>query len=116
MLKTHFTDGGSACGRGRFHLPDVSRVTCQVCQTKPAFIEAKAKADAEHKAAFEAQVPRLVMEPWHKPYGQVQMVCKGCGGGRFRQGDRTCMGHYDNWHCAGCGHIESRLTETGMCF
>lgn len=106
----------SACGRGRRLAETPSRVTCDLCKAKPAFIEAKARVDAARQAAFEAQVPRTFSEPWHQPYGSVPMVCKGCGGDQFRHGDRTCMGHYDNFHCAACGHIESRLTETGMSF
>lgn len=110
--KTHFING---CGRER-KVAAVSQVTCLVCQATPQFIETKANTDAARQAAFEAQVPRTFSEPWHQPYGKVPLTCKNCAGRLFRQGDRTCYGHYDNFHCASCGHVESRLTETGMSF
>lgn len=114
-MKYHFeVNGKSACGRGKNATAIARAVTCLVCKSRPDFIAAKAESDAARQAAFEAQVPREFAEPWHpRP---VTIVCRECDGRLFRQGDRTCHGHYANYHCAACGHVESRLTETGMSF
>lgn len=116
MVKYHLvTESGPACGRAAKVITDrVFQVTCLNCQKTPVFIEAKADLDAQRKAAFMAQEPRQYIEPWHTK--TVAMVCKNCSGELFREGDRTCYGHYANYHCAACGHVESRLTETGMSF
>jgi hypothetical protein len=117
--KLHFEiANGVACGRavvtGTWVTPKVYRVTCLNCKTTPEFFDAKAEQDAARKAAFEAQEPRQYIEPWRS--NTVAMVCSECSGQLFREGDRTCYGHYANYHCAACGHVESRLTETGMSF
>ena len=109
MTKTHLTNG---CGRGQSTTSDVSRVTCLNCQATPAYATAKADHDAERARAFMAQTPRQFREPWNT--GNI--VCKSCGNDRFRMGDRTCYGHYENYVCSACGGTESRLTETGMAF
>ncbi len=112
--KIHFNiNNRSACGRGTWlSQPDlVSMVDCLACMKQPEYIKAKEAHDAARKAAFDAQEPRTVIEPWKR---SEVMSCKSCGGDKFRQGDRTCYGHYDNWVCANCGNTESRLTETGM--
>lgn len=109
MTKTHFTNG---CGRGQSTTDDVRRVTCLFCNTSEPFLSAKAAADAAKREAFQAQVPQQFREPWNT--GNI--VCKSCGNDRFRMGDRTCYGHYENYVCSACGGTESRLTETGMSF
>jgi hypothetical protein len=114
-MKTHYmTKTGRAC-----HLTSVGRntdntfaVTCGFCMKKPEFKAAEDAALIAKQEAFDAQVPSMVREPWKAG----AMKCSECGHERFRHGDRTCYGHYDNWHCAACGHVESRLTETGMSF
>jgi hypothetical protein len=89
-------------------------VTCLVCISRNAFKAAHHKAVEAKHAAFLAIPPREMFEPWHE--GNVPMVCSNDGGVLFRIGDRTCYGHYQNFHCASCGHVESRLTETGMSY
>jgi hypothetical protein len=115
-MKRHLaTDAGtSSCGRGKVITENVNHVTCDLCRAKPVYIKAKIILDAMRKAEFEAQVPRTRIEPWHQD--RKQMVCKSCGNDTFREGDRTCYGHYANYYCAACGGCESRLTETGMSF
>lgn len=115
MNKTHFgTATMSVCGRGKRGVENVYRVTCSLCLNHPLYERAKSTADIAKREAFEAQTPREFREPWHTE--DKPMVCKVCDGKLFREGDRTCYGHYANFHCANCGHIESRLTETGMSF
>lgn len=116
MLKTHYEHGphGTACGRASTHTTtNVYRVTCLSCKSRDQFLVSLKIADDARKAAFEAQVPRQFDEPWHR---DQKIICKSCGGDTFRHGGRTCYGHYDNWHCANCDNVESRLTETGMSF
>lgn len=112
-MKFHFSVNGSPlCGRGA-RLTSVPRqVTCLVCQRADQFLAALNAENAERHKAFMAQTPREFREPWRD--GNV--VCRECGGTEFRMGDRTCYGHYENYHCASCGHVESRLTETGMSY
>jgi hypothetical protein len=114
MVKYHFVvESGLACGRqGKVITDRVGKVTCLNCQKSPEFIEAKAEVDAQLHAAFLAQTPREYREPW----GEGVIRCSECGGQEFRMGNRTCYGHYQNYHCGACGHVESRLTETGMSF
>jgi hypothetical protein len=115
MIKTHFAasdTSGSDCGRGTVTNTDPYRVTCGHCKNRPAHDTALHAAAVARKAAFEAQVPRTYREPWR----DGNITCRECEGDLFRSGDRTCYGHYDNFHCANCGHVESRLTETGMSF
>lgn len=115
MSKTHYQHGphGNACGRAsNSHTTNVYRVTCLSCQKSDQFLAAREIADSARHQAFMAQEPRVISEPWK--YGNV--VCRECNGDKFRIGDRTCYGHYENFHCANCGHVESRLTETGMAF
>lgn len=115
-MRTHFgSKGGTAlCGRGKRVSENVRRVDCLLCQAIPLFARAKTTDALARKEAFDAQVPRQLSEPWHQ--GNVPMVCRVDGGTLFRMGERTCMGHYQNYVCASCGHAESRLTETGMSF
>ena len=115
MAKTHFTiNDRTVCGTinplRRTTIPQ--RTTCLKCTRQPEYLEAKGKEDEERKAAFMAQEPRTYKEPWKS--GTIE--CSECGNTEFRIGDRTCYGHYENFHCANCGHVESRLTETGMSF
>lgn len=126
MLKTHYEHGphGNACGRASARsTTEAGRVTCLACQKSDQFIAAKKVADESRKAAFEAQKPHKIAEPWK----QGHIICSGfvydlsdalskCGNDLFREGDRSCYGHYQSFHCSKCGHIESRLTETGMSF
>jgi predicted RNA-binding Zn-ribbon protein involved in translation (DUF1610 family) len=115
-LKTHFAVSpvSTACGRGKRTSSNVQRVDCSNCQRQPAFRTAQAEQEAARVQAFMAQAPRRFIEPWQS--ASVTMTCKSCGGQEFREGDRTCYGHYANYHCANCGGVESRLTETGMSF
>lgn len=114
-VKYHFGAGSaSACNRGKVITENVYRVTCLLCQNTPLFERAKTTADLARKAAFDAQEPRQMREPWHTEH--KAMVCRECGNDTFREGDRTCYGHYANFYCAECGQCESRLTETGMSF
>lgn len=115
-MKTHYEHGphGTACGRASSKTTtNVYRVDCLVCQNRDQFLAAKKIADDAKQAKFMAQVAKPYMEPWQP--GEF-IICSECKGGNFRLGDRTCYGHYDNFHCANCGHVESRLTETGMMF
>jgi hypothetical protein len=120
-LKTHFAvkppfdaSETAACGRGRNgHMTaDTYGVTCLSCKGKDSFILAEDEAKSARHARFMAQEPRQMAEPWK----DRQVICSKCSGDLFRYGDRTCYGHYQNFHCAACGHVESRLTETGMSF
>lgn len=117
--KKHYAktgNGTGVCGRtpsnARNATNNVFAVDCRRCQAQSEFIDAMAKAAADKMEAFLTQEPRKVREPWK----DGDMTCGECGGDLFRHADRTCYGHYDNWVCAGCGHNESRLTETGMSF
>lgn len=113
--KIHFNvNHKPACGREGRIADGPFGVTCLACAKQEAYIEAMAKAAADKMERFLAQEPRPITEPWHE--GNVPMVCSECGGTLFRVADRTCYGHYQNYTCAGCGHNESRLTETGMSF
>lgn len=100
----------SACGVGRRIDTNVYRVDCLKCQGLSEYRLVKEKADAAKQAEFMAQTPRQMGEPWRDGL----IVCRNCQGDLFRIGDRTCYGHYANFHCSSCGHVESRLTETGM--
>lgn len=114
-MKTHYEHGphGTACGRASSKTTtNVYRVDCGVCQKRDPFVAAKKVADDARHEAFMAQEPRRITEPWKEGH----IICRNCDGDLFRIGDRTCYGHYNNFHCANCGNIESRLTETGMSF
>lgn len=112
-MKSHFAvNDKSECGRGKVITDKVRRVTCLVCQSREAFVLAKAADDADRLQAFYDQTPRTFAEPWN---GKGNIVCN-CGSDLFRQADRTCYGHYDNYVCASCGETTQRLTETGMSF
>lgn len=110
------TTARSLCGAGTRRTENVWNVDCLNCQKSDVFILAMDEAKREKHERFLAQTPREFAEPWHQPYGERKIECKSCGGNTFRQGDRTCYGHYDNFHCSNCGNVESRLTETGMSF
>ena len=115
MTKTHYAHGphGNACGRASSQsTTNVYRVTCLSCKGKEQFIAALALAEQVRFDAFMATEPRIIREPWREGH----IVCSECGGDKFREGDRSCHGHYANYFCANCGHGESRLTETGMSF
>lgn len=114
-MKRHLAIGphGNACGRvGKHTTTNVYNVTCLNCQKNDQFIEAKRISDEVKQRQFMEQMPRVIREPWWD--GDIE--CRSCGGKYFRHGDRTCYGHYDNFHCSNCGHVESRLTEIGMAF
>ena len=120
MSKTHFavkvafsTEFVASCGRGTRMSENVYDVSCGLCKQRSAFILAKDEADSERHRQFMMQPGRTIMEPWK--HGEF-MSCSCCNGNYFRTGERTCYGHYDNFHCISCGHIESRLTEVGMSF
>lgn len=114
MKRHYITKRGTACGREGWTTERVGNVTCLNCQKRPEYITAENERQIQHKAAFEAQTPRRIREPWHQEV--VYMVCKQCGHNLFREGDRTCYGHYAEYYCGQCGGNESRLTETGMSF
>lgn len=112
--KTHYAHGphGNACKRASAKgTTNVYRVDCLACQKSDQFTAAKAEADAKRHETFMAQVPREFKEPWHE--GNIE-----CPQGHrlFRLGDRTCYGHYENFHCAECGEVVQRMTERGMMF
>lgn len=116
--KTHYATSNvatSVCGRGKRLVTGalVSQVTCLNCKDTPEYQEARAAAEAARRAAFDAQTPTTVREPWGQ---RGEMVCSECGHNLFRYQGRSCYGHYEDHVCANCGHVESRLTETGMCF
>ena len=118
-MKTHFavkvafsTEFASSCGRGKRMDTNVYDVTCGLCKQRSAFILAKDEADSARHKRFMESIPTRVREPWRE--GNIE--CRGCGSDLFRHGDRTCYGHYDNFVCANCGNVESRLTEIGMSF
>ncbi len=114
-MKTHFAPalGMSAdCGRGQRTTDQTAAVDCLSCISRNAFQEAHQKFVLAKEAAFQAQVPATVPEPWR----EGTIVCNTCDGFLFRYRGRSCMGHYDDWVCSDCGHTTSRLTETGMCF
>jgi hypothetical protein len=118
-MKTHLAimakDGiKSACGRGARMDTNLNRVDCLNCQAQEVFITEKAKADAARQAAFRAQEPKTVLEPWHTE--QKFITCNTCTGIYFRYRGRSYMGHYNDWVCSNCGGVTSRLTETGMSF
>lgn len=113
-MKTHFEHGphGNACRRASSKsTTNVYRVDCLACQKSDQFIEAKKVADAARHKKFMAQEPREYNEPWRDGV----MTCPN-GHTKFRIGDRTCYGHYDNFHCSECDEVVSRLTERGMSF
>lgn len=117
-MRTHFAvkppfdaTAAPACGRGQRIDTNVYRVDCGLCVKQDAYILAKDEADSAKHAAFMAQTPRQYGEPWKDGI----IVCQN-GHDTFRYGDRSCYGHYDNFVCATCGDVQSRLTETGMCF
>jgi hypothetical protein len=122
VRKTHFSIDPAnslavACGRtvnDHGQTPFTDRVTCLACQSRSEYLDQKVKDAARKHERFMAQTPRRIQEPWHED-GKL-MVCRECGNDTFRIGDRTCYGHYQNYHCADCAHVESRLTETGMSF
>lgn len=120
-MKTHYYDGNkNACGQPVSMRPDRSlrintntfEVDCGSCILRNSFQEAHQKAVLKKERQFMEQIPRQIREPWRE--GNIE--CRSCGSNFFRVGDRTCYGHYDNFHCSNCGHVESRLTETGMSF
>lgn len=116
-MKTHLaitspTGVASACGRGARMDTSASRTTCLNCQRQPEYIEAKANADAKAEAAFWAQTPG----PARGQFDTENIVCRECDGDMFRPKGRSCYGHYEDYKCANCGHVTSRITETGMSF
>lgn len=111
-MKTHFgTEKFSACNRGKVVTEHTRQVTCLLCQDTDLFKRAKVTADIARQEAFMAQEPRQHSAQFGGP-----VTCSSCAGTQFRIGERSCYGHYENYHCANCGHVESRMTETGMCF
>lgn len=118
-MRTHFavkvafsTEVVASCGRGKRVDSNVYRVDCLTCQKRGAYILARDEADSARHAAFMAQTPARLGEPWKDGH----IVCRNCDGDLFRIGDRTCYGQYQDYVCANCGHKESRLTEKGMSF
>lgn len=114
MAKTHLKiNNRTACGRAaKFTTEHVNRVTCLNCKSQPEYIKVAVVAFAKETEAFLAQEPRRFAEPWK----DGTITCVECLGDLFRQGNRTCCGHYDNFVCAACGETTQRLTETGMSF
>lgn len=104
----------TACTKAARTTDNVNQVTCGRCVKQPVFKQAQGEALAKEAETFLAQEPRPVQEPWR----DGTMLCSECGGTLFRIGNRTCHGHYQDYHCANpaCSHVESRLTETGMSF
>lgn len=120
MKKTHFSVDPAnsldvACGRNVNDFgqtPFVERVTCQSCKGKGEYNRALRDHLLLKEQRFLAQAPREYREPWN----DGNIACRECSGVLFRIGDRTCYGHYENYHCDECGHVESRMTERGMSF
>lgn len=119
MRKTHFSIDPAnslavACGRSvndHGQTPFTARVTCGTCKSRDAFKEQEVKDKAAKHERFMAQEPREYREPWRDG-----LITDSQGHTLFRMGDRTCYGHYENFHCSECGEVVSRLTETGMSF
>lgn len=119
MRKTHFSVDPAnsldvACGRtvnDHGQTPFVERVTCGACKNRGEYDRAMKDHLIAKEKSFMAQTPRQYGEPWRDGI----IVCQN-GHDTFRLGDRTCYGHYDNFVCATCGDVQSRLTETGMSF
>lgn len=113
-MRTHLSMGiaGTECGRGKRSSRNVFDVDCQLCQNTDRYRVALVIAKERKEAAFQAQTPREVREPWREGV----ITCRECQGTQFRERDRTCYGHYANYQCSNCEHVESRLTETGMSF
>ena len=124
-MKKHYAPTGEpkgVCGRSfgvHGGTSNTFDVTCGSCILRNQFQEDHQKAVIAKEAAFMATTPRQFAEPWNDGI----IVCRGkveggypCDSTLFRQADRTCYGHYDNFKCSECGHVESRLTETGMSF
>lgn len=112
-MKTHFKlSTGPACGRGKRSTDHAHEVTCGLCMRDEHYRKAMIDLNAKKAQQFAEQIPTRVKEPWRE--GSIE--CGNCGSDLFRIGDRTCYGHYENYHCAKCGNIESRLTEIGMSF
>lgn len=87
----------------------VSRVDCENCKNEPEY-QAAAFAIKEAKdAAFAAQVPHTVYNPWAKK----NMVCHECGGDQFKDMDRDLWTYW--FYCVGCTKNQGYPTETGMC-
>jgi hypothetical protein len=100
-----------------------ANVTCGLCRKSPAYLKAKAEADAREQAEFEAQTPHTVSPSFARLNSDGVLECRNllgpestCSSVLFRYQGRSCMGHYDDYVCAACGHTTSTLTETGMCF
>jgi hypothetical protein len=114
-MRTHFAliaTGHSVCGRG-FRVTDrTPEVDCQLCLNSEQFEQANAAYLHAKDKAFWEQTPKPMREPWREGL----MTCSKCSHQLFRDRDRSCYGHYSNHQCANCGHVESRLTETGMSF
>lgn len=109
-MKSHYSvNGQSNCGRGKVITDNTHYVTCLLCKENPEFIEAQAAVKAAKQAAFEAQVPHTVYNPWTKE----NIVCSKCGGDQFKDLDRDLWTHW--FYCVNCTHNQGYPTETGMC-
>lgn len=89
---------------------DARRVTCLDCKKDVRWHAAWIDQRKAVEAAFEATEPREFSEPWRT--GTI--TCNACGSTRFRAQGRSCYGHYEDYQCADCRKVTSRLTETGM--
>lgn len=110
-MKTHFATGPvtTGCGIGKRTTTNVYRVDCLKCQDKPAYITARTQADEAREAAFWAQEPHAV----HNPWTQENLVCRDCGGDKFRDKGRDLWTFW--FVCSECGKQQGYPTETGMC-
>lgn len=115
-MKRHFLSKAGkdiACHRvlraGVWTTDDISRVDCLNCRNQPEFIEAEAAMKAAKEAAFAAQVPHTVRNPWTGK----DLVCHVCGGDQFKDMDRDLWTFW--FYCVGCTKNQGYPTETGMC-
>ena len=116
MLKTHFQvhppmslDKVAACGRGQRLSDSVTRVDCLRCKAQDSYILAYDEYQSAKHAAFEAQTPHTV----HNPWANDELTCHNCGGNLFKDLDRDLWTYW--FRCVGCGKNQGYPTETGMC-
>lgn len=112
MKRTHFAIDDypflTACHRGQWNTDNVSRVDCLLCKETQVFQEAAFAAKQAKDAAFAAQVPHTVRNPWT---GE-NLTCSQCGGDQFKDMDRDLWTYW--FYCVGCTKNQGYPTETGM--
>lgn len=110
-MRTHFATGPvtTACGIGKRTTTNWTRVDCLNCKKKPEYERAEFAAKEAKLAAFNAQEPHTVRNPWT----QQNLVCHVCGGDQFKDLDRDLWTYW--FYCVGCTKNQGYPTETGMC-